>query len=265
MLQSSLVAIGGGSVANKSGGVEAPDPGISGGDGASGGAAGGGGGKGGVAGGGGKVAATERTKIVLACLFEALGAKRATREVARVLCTLSAGAAETMAAAAAAAAAAPATGMPGVPPPPPRRAAAVAPAAAAVAPPALLPVLASLPERCKDVVGLALEVLETGQAAADVLASQGGAAAAAGADSRAVVFGSADSAGRWGVGFGDGWTCVYCSRSEFVFCAMRCLCHSVVAGPQPVWEGRKTILFHAMYPLRLSPSSRFFFSFPRCT
>lgn len=201
MLQSSLVAIGGGSVVTKNGGVEAPDPGISGGDGASGGAAGGGGGvKGGVAGGGGKVEATERTKIVLACLFEALGAKRATREVARVLCTLSAGAAETMAAAAAAAAAAPATGMPGVSPPPPppaRRAAIVAPAAAAVAPPALLPVLASLPERCKDVVGLALEVLETGQAAADVLASQGAAAAAAaGADSRAVVFGSANSSGR---------------------------------------------------------------------
>lgn len=128
------------------------------------------------------MAATERTKTVLACLFEALGAKRATREVGRVLCTLSAGAA----AGAAAAAEALRGGRAGA------EAEVVAPTSAAVAPPALLPVLASLPERCVDIVGLALEVLETGQAAADALAKQGGADA-----DRAVAFGSADSTARW--------------------------------------------------------------------
>lgn len=166
----------------KSGGVETPgggtDPGISG-DGAGGAGAGGAG----VA--GGKVAATERTKTVLACLFEALGAKRATREVGRVLCTLSAATAAA-AAAAAAAAEAPRGGRGSA------EAEAVAPASAVVAPPALLPVLASLPERCVDVVGLALEVLETGRAAADALAKQGGADA-----DRAVAFGSVDATGRW--------------------------------------------------------------------
>lgn len=183
MLQSSLVAIGGGIGITKSGGVETPgggiDPGISG-DGAGG---GGGGAGGGGAGAVGRVAATERTKTVLACLFEALGAKRATLEVGRVLCTLSAGTA-----AAAAAAEAPRGARGGT-----TEVEAVAPASAAVAPPALLPVLASLPERCVDIVGLALEVLETGQAAADALAKHGGADA-----DRAVAFGSADSTGRWG-------------------------------------------------------------------
>lgn len=181
MLQSSLVAIGAGSGITKSGGVETPggntDAGISG-DGTSGGAGGAGGA---VA--AGKVAATERTKTVLACLFEALGAKRATREVGRVLCTLSAGAAAAAAAAGAEAIRGPRGGS---------EAEVVAPASAAVAPPALLPVLASLPERCVDIVGLALEVLETGQAAADALAKQGGADA-----DRVVAFGSADSNGRW--------------------------------------------------------------------
>lgn len=181
MLESSLVSIG----TSKSGGTDTPDPAASGdgaGTGGPAGGAGGGPGGGGGAGGPGKVAATERTRIVLACLFEALGAKRATREVARVLCTLSAGTAEGMAAAAAAGA---------IPGEAARVSAAAAAAAAAVAPPALLPVLASLPERCTDIVGLALEVLETGQAAADALAREGGVSA-----DRAVVFGSVDAAGR---------------------------------------------------------------------
>lgn len=112
-----------------------------------------------------------------------------------MLCSLSAGTAEVMAAAAAAAATTAATGVWGE-----RRVgagtelAAVAPAAGAVAPRALLPVLASLPERCADIVGLALEVLETGQAAADALAREGGAAA----DGK-TLFGSSDATGRWGL------------------------------------------------------------------
>ncbi|CAN0291911.1 unnamed protein product, partial [Laminaria digitata] len=63
-------------------------------------------------------------------------------------------------------------------------------AAAAVPPRVLLPVLASLPERCADIVGLALEVLETGQAAADALARDEGGGADQGA-----VFRSVDAAG----------------------------------------------------------------------
>lgn len=193
MLESSLFAIGGvnssGAGAAEVTGSDFPggiDPGISG-DGpiASGGSSGGGAGGGGV-GGTGKVTATERTKTVFACLFEALGPRRATREVARVLCALSAGMAEAIAAAAVAAVGGGSEewGAGAVLP--------LVPAIGAVAPRALLPVLASLPERCADVVGLALEVLETGQAAADALARQRGVDA-----NWVVVFGSKNPSGRW--------------------------------------------------------------------
>ena len=216
VLESSLHAIGGGTGPAKTPGVGGAagsdfpggiDPGVAG-DGA-------GGGAGGSGGGSTKVAATERTKTVLACLFEALGSRRATREVARVLCAISAGTAAAAAAAAvasaaataaaaaaateAAAAAAAAAGEGGgwgrqeaallVPP------AVVVPvvtAAAAVPPRVLLPVLASLPERCADIVGLALEVLETGQAAADALARDEG----RGAGGHGAVFRSVDATGR---------------------------------------------------------------------
>lgn len=209
VLESSLHAIGGGTGPAKTPGVGGAagsdfpggiDPGAAG-DGAGGGASG-------SAGGSTKVAATERTKTVLACLFEALGSRRATREVARVLCAISAGTAAAAAAAAvasaaaaseAAATAAAAAGEGGgwgrqeaallVPP------AVVVPvltAAAAVPPRVLLPVLASLPERCADIVGLALEVLETGQAAADALARDEG----RGAGGHGAVFRSVDAAGR---------------------------------------------------------------------
>lgn len=201
VLQSSLVAMGAGSGVTKTGGVEAPGGNNDPGDGK------GGGGGGGTVGAGAasKVAAAERTKTVLACLFEALGAKRATREVGRVLCMISAGMAEGVAAAAEAAASAAAAAEAAV-----EAAAAEAPrwarggvaeavavvvpeaaAAAAEAPPALLPVLASLPEQCVDIVGLALELLETGQAAADVLAREGG----TGTD-RTAMFALVDATGR---------------------------------------------------------------------
>ncbi|CAM9263242.1 unnamed protein product, partial [Pylaiella littoralis] len=200
VLQSSLVAMGAGSGVTKTGGVEAPGGNNDPGDGK------GGGGGGGTVGAGAasKVAAAERTKTVLACLFEALGAKRATREVGRVLCMISAGMAEGVAAAAAAASAAAAAeaAVEAAAAEAPRWArggvaeavAVVVPeaaAAAAEAPPALLPVLASLPEQCVDIVGLALELLETGQAAADVLAREGG----TGTD-RTAMFALGDASGR---------------------------------------------------------------------
>lgn len=157
-------------------------------------ASGGGSGSGGAAAAAGsKVAATERTKTVLACLFEALGARRATHQVARVLCALSAGTAQAAADAAVAHTAASTAlrrgqtaGGPGALP-------AALGAGAVAAPRALLPVLASLPERSADIVGLALEVLETGQAAADSIAHAGGGGEVA---DGVVVFGSVDSAGR---------------------------------------------------------------------
>lgn len=120
------------------------------------------------------VTATERTKTVLACLFEALGAKRATQEVAKVLCALSAGTAEVVTA-----------GEKSVQPDDEAKVKATAPRA-------LLPVLASLPERSVDVVGIALEILETGQSASDALARL----RSSKLDRTAVFSVAADAAGR---------------------------------------------------------------------
>lgn len=152
-------------------------------------------GPGGAGGGAGKVAATERTKTVLACLFEALGQQRATREVARVFCALSARTAQAMSEAAAAAAAAAAVAAGGGAERVVVAVAVVPPAAEAVAPRALLPVLESMPPQSANGVGLAMEVLETGQAAADALGRVGGGGAGAGGG-RVVVFGSVDASGR---------------------------------------------------------------------
>ena len=132
------------------------------------------------------VTATERTKTVLACMFEALGAKRATQEVAKVLCALSAATAEAMTHFSSSATAATVEEQE-------RGKDDASVAARAVAPQALLPVLTSLPERSVDVVSIALEMLETGQSAADALASGGGAR-----DGGKVVFSvAADAAGRY--------------------------------------------------------------------
>lgn len=179
VLECSLLAIVGDGSAGKGGpsaggGVAGADPGgkIAGDSAGAGGA--------GVA---GKVAATERTKTVLACLFEALGQQRATREVARVFCAMAARTAQAMADAASAAGEGAG-----------RVAVVLVPAAEAVAPRALLPVLESMPPQSANGVGLAMEVLETGQAAADALARAGGAAAAR--DGRVVVFDAVDASGR---------------------------------------------------------------------
>lgn len=127
------------------------------------------------------VTATERTKTVLACLFEALGAKRATQEVAKVLCALSAGTAEEVTAVASVAGGGEKSAQPDD-----------AAKVKATAPRALLPVLASLPERSVDVVGIALEILETGQSAADALARL----RSSKLDRTAVFSVAADAAGR---------------------------------------------------------------------
>lgn len=125
------------------------------------------------------VTATERTKTVLACLFEALGAKRATQEVAKVLCALSAGTAEVVTAVASGGSEKSAQPDDEV-------------KVKATAPQALLPVLASLPERSVDVVGIAVEILETGQSASDALARL----RSSKLDKTAVFSVAADAAGR---------------------------------------------------------------------
>lgn len=135
----------------------------------------------------------ERMKTVLSCLFDALGQSRATTEVARVLCTLCA---RTAAASTAAAAGegAPWPGSAGIEGASGARRGTLAPAAA---PKALLPMLESLPHRSTEVLGLAVEMLEIGQAAADALVAIGSETEGGGGGERgAGIFESVDAAGR---------------------------------------------------------------------
>lgn len=118
-----------------------------------------------------------------------MGQSRATREVAQVLCTLSAGtAAASTAAAAVEMGSGEVDGGQGW-----RGAATVIPRVAA--PRALLPVLESLPPRSADVIGLAVEVLKIGQAAADALVGVGDGGGGG-------IFAAKDGAGR-SVSFGE--------------------------------------------------------------
>lgn len=148
MLERTLLAIGGGG-GSDSGRADDHSRGVSGVSNES-------GGSGGSIGPAARAAAQDRAKTVLACLFEALGKVRALRELARVLCALAADTAKVGQL--------------------PRAEGESGPAhdEGVVVPQSLLPVLEALPPRSADVVGLALEVLATGQAAADVLACAGG-------------------------------------------------------------------------------------------